>query len=283
MKLFKILIKGMRVIMLLLLVFIVGIILYSVYDNNRIVLVKEKVEIENLPTSFNNFKILQITDLHGKMFGKNQKNLIDKINSINYDAIAITGDMIDSDSDDYEPFIKLLEGIENKEYIFYIPGNHGPEFFDKLGDLGCIPLDNPYEIQRGNDKIVLFDFYNNLGFRDDIKEYENYTTIAITHYPWNDSFYNNAREHVGKYDLVIAGHYHGGQIRIPFYGALFIPNINEAGLFPKQSDISGYNVYGDYKQYISRGLGASKLGSTNLKFRLFNTPEINLITLVKDK
>ena len=269
--------------MLLLLVFIVGIILYSVYDNNRIVLVKEKVEIENLPTSFNNFKILQITDLHGKMFGKNQKNLIDKINSINYDAIAITGDMIDSDSDDYEPFIKLLEGIENKEYIFYIPGNHGPEFFDKLGDLGCIPLDNPYEIQRGNDKIVLFDFYNNLGFRDDIKEYENYTTIAITHYPWNDSFYNNAREHVGKYDLVIAGHYHGGQIRIPFYGALFIPNINEAGLFPKQSDISGYNVYGDYKQYISRGLGASKLGSTNLKFRLFNTPEINLITLVKDK
>ena len=45
MKLFKILIKGMRVIMLLLLVFIVGIILYSVYDNNRIVLVKEKVEI----------------------------------------------------------------------------------------------------------------------------------------------------------------------------------------------------------------------------------------------
>ena len=269
--------------MLLLLVFIVGIILYSVYDNNRIVLVKEKVEIENLHTSFNNFKILQITDLHGKMFGKNQKNLIDKINSINYDAIAITGDMIDSDSDDYEPFIKLLEGIENKEYIFYIPGNHGPEFFDKLGDLGCIPLDNPYEIQRGNDKIVLFDFYNNLGFRDDIKEYENYTTIAITHYPWNDSFYNNAREHVGKYDLVIAGHYHGGQIRIPFYGALFIPNINEAGLFPKQSDVSGYNVYGDYKQYISRGLGASKLGSTNLKFRLFNTPEINLITLVKDK
>ena len=283
MKLFKILIKGMRVIMLLLLVFIVGIILYSVYDNNRIVLVKEKVEIENLHTSFNNFKILQITDLHGKMFGKNQKNLIDKINSINYDAIAITGDMIDSDSDDYEPFIKLLEGIENKEYIFYIPGNHGPEFFDKLGDLGCIPLDNPYEIQRGNDKIVLFDFYNNLGFRDDIKEYENYTTIAITHYPWNDSFYNNAREHVGKYDLVIAGHYHGGQIRIPFYGALFIPNINDAEFFPKQSDVSGYNVYGDYKQYVSRGLGAGKLGSTNLKFRLFNTPEINLITLVKNK
>ena len=282
MKIFKS-IKSIIVLMLSILIFIIGIILYNVYDNNRIVLVKEEVEIKNLPTSFNNFKILQLADLHGKMFGENQKNLIDKINNIDYDVIAITGDMIDNDSDDYRPLIELLEGIENKEYIFYVPGNHGPEFFDKLGDLGCIPLDKPYEIKRGNDKIVVFDFYDNLEFRDNIKEYESYTTIGITHYPWNNGFYDNAREHVGKYDLVIAGHYHGGQIRIPFYGALFIPNINEAGLFPKQSDVSGYNVYGDYKQYISRGLGASKLGGTNLKFRLFNTPEINLITLVKDK
>lgn len=273
--------KGIIVMMLSILVFIVGIILYNIYDNNRIVLVKEKVEIDSLPTSFNNFKILQLTDLHGKLFGENQKLLIDMINSIDYDAIAITGDMIDSDSDDYRPLIELLGGIENKEYIFYVPGNHGPSFSNELGDLGCIPLDKPYEIKRGNDKIVVFDFYDNLEFRDDIKEYEGYTSIAITHYPWNDSFYNNAREKIGKYDLVIAGHYHGGQIRIPFYGALFIPNINEVEIFPKQSDVSGYNVYGDYKQYISRGLGAGKLGSTNLKFRLFNTPEINLITLVK--
>lgn len=282
MKIFKS-IKSIIVLMLSILIFIIGIILYNVYDNNRIVLVKEEVEIKNLPTSFNNFKILQLADLHGKMFGENQKNLIDKINNIDYDVIAITGDMIDNDSDDYRPLIELLEGIENKEYIFYVPGNHGPEFFDKLGDLGCIPLDKPYEMKRGNDKVVVFDFYDNLEFRDNIKEYESYTTIGITHYPWNNSFYDNAREHVGKYDLVIAGHYHGGQIRIPFYGALFIPNINDAEFFPKQSDVSGYNVYGDYKQYISRGLGASKLWNTNFKFRFFNTPEINLITLVKNK
>lgn len=282
MKIFKS-IKSIIVLMLSILIFIIGIILYNVYDNNRIVLVKEEVEIKNLPTSFNNFKILQLADLHGKMFGENQKNLIDKINNIDYDVIAITGDMIDNDSDDYRPLIELLEGIENKEYIFYVPGNHGPEFFDKLGDLGCIPLDKPYEIKRGNDKVVVFDFYDNLEFRDNIKEYESYTTIGITHYPWNESFYNSAKDKVGKYDLVIAGHYHGGQIRIPFYGALFIPNINDAEFFPKQSDVSGYNVYGDYKQYISRGLGAGKLGNTNFKFRFFNTPEINLITLVKNK
>ena len=261
----------------------IAIIIYNIYDNNRIKIVKQEVEIENLPNSFNNFKILQISDLHGKMFGKNQELLINTVNSIAYDAIAISGDMIDNDSTDYEPFIKLLEGIENKDYIFYIEGNHGPKFNKKLENLGCIPLNKPYEIKKENDKIVVFNFYDNLEFKDDIKQYEECTTIAITHYPWNEDFYSNAKDKIGKYDLVIAGHYHGGQIRIPFYGALFIPNINKVEFFPKQSDVSGYNVYGDYKQYISRGLGASKLGSTNLKFRLFNTPEINLITLVKNK
>lgn len=275
--------KAMMEMMLSIFVFIIGIVLYNIYDNNRIALVKEEVVIKNLPTSFNNFKILQLTDLHGKRFGKNQKRLLDKINSIDYDVIAITGDMLDKSTSDYSPFIELLEGIENKEYIFYVPGNHGPNFSDKLGDLGCIPLDKPYEIKRGNDKILFFNFFDNLGFKDDIKKFEDYTTIAVTHYPWNNSFYNNAKDGIGKYDLVIAGHYHGGQIRLPFYGALFIPNINGAEYFPNQDDVSGLNTYGEYKQYISRGLGASNIGNTKLKFRFFNTPEINLITLVKDK
>ena len=269
------------IILLTTLIFITAIVSYNIYDNNRISLVKEEIKIDNLPNSFNGFKILQLSDLHSKMFGDNQEILIDKVNSLDYDAIAITGDMIDNDSYDYSPFIKLLEGIKNKEYVFYISGNHGPNFSKELEELGCIPLDKPYEIKKDNDKIIVFNFFDNFNFKDDIKAYKNYTTIGITHYPWDESFYNNgAKDKIGKYDLVLAGHYHGGQIRIPLIGALYIPNINKAEFFPEESDVSGYNVYGDYKQYISRGLGASKLGFTNFKFRLFNTPEINLITLV---
>ena len=99
------------IILLTTLIFITAIVSYNIYDNNRIALVKEEIKIDNLPNSFNNFKILQLSDLHSKMFGDNQEILIDKINNLDYDAIAITGDMIDNDSDDYEPFIKLLQGI----------------------------------------------------------------------------------------------------------------------------------------------------------------------------
>lgn len=283
MKLFRILKIIINIIMLSVLGIVITVLLYNVYDNNRVVLVKEKVTIENLPDSFNNFNILQLSDLHGKRFGKNQKRLINKINSIDYDIIAITGDMLDYNTLDDSPLIELLEGIENKEYVFFIPGNHGPKYSEKLGKLGCIPLDRPYEINRGDNKIVVFNFFEDLKFKNEIIKYEDYTTIAITHYPWNNEFYDNAKDTVGKYDLVLAGHYHGGQVRVPFYGALFIPNINEAEYFPNQDDVSGLNTYGEYKQYISRGLGASTIGDTKFKFRLFNTPEINLITLVNEK
>ena len=79
------------------------------------------------------------------------------------------------------------------------------------------------------------------------------------------------------FDLVIAGHYHGGQVRVPFYGAPFIPVMTSSfydGFFPDQNYVSGLAAGNSIQQYISRGLGAS-----NIPFRLFNTPEINLLTL----
>ncbi len=82
------------------------------------------------------------------------------------------------------------------------------------------------------------------------------------------------------YDLVIAGHYHGGQIRLPGYGAFYIPDdsLPRQGLFPPQELASGLYVGNGIQQYVSRGLGASSR-ITFLKFRLFDTPEVNLIIL----
>ena len=231
--------------------------------------------------------------MHGKTFGKNQSRLIDKINSLDYDIIAITGDMGSRHTDDITPLIQLLDGIKNKKYIFYIAGNTGPQYIDsatgevnevgqKLLEEGCIFLDKPYCIVRNNDKLYVSDLLISKEKYEEMcpEVKEDNLKIAITHYPMNEPFYSRASEGYENYSLIIAGHYHGGQWRIPFYGAFFVPEVNSGdGVWPDQNEVSGLKQYGEFQQYISRGLGAN-FKYRFLEFRLFNTPEINLITLV---
>lgn len=84
--------RGLRTIGLVAVTLIVFVVSYNVYDNNRVAIVRQEVEIDGLPDSFEGFTILEITDLHGKRFGRNQKHLVDKINSYDYDMVAITGE-----------------------------------------------------------------------------------------------------------------------------------------------------------------------------------------------
>ena len=94
------------------------IVIYNVFDNNRIKVVEQEVKVVDLPEEFEGFKILQIADLHGKTFGKDQKRLLKLMNSIDYDMIAICGDMMDRHTEDNEPFFDILNGLDNKENIF---------------------------------------------------------------------------------------------------------------------------------------------------------------------
>lgn len=277
----KKILKSILCLITMLLVIAVVVILYNYYDNNRVVVTKQNVEIENLPKSFENFTILQISDLHEKRFGENQSKLLKLINNQDYDMIVFTGDMQLKTSQDIEPFYELLDGIEDKKIMLYVPGNHGPEYNDDIKSKGCINLDKPYKIQRGDDIMWFYDFYNfdTKEFYAQPKEFKDEDIkISISHYPFSDDFYSQAEDKIGMYDLIISGHYHGGQIRIPFYGAIMIPTIDDGKqFFPDQSDVSGLKNYSGYQQYISRGLGSTSF--KGLQFRLFNTPEINLITL----
>lgn len=298
-----------------------GIIIYNIYNNNQISIVTEEIKIENLPKEFDGFTILQLADLHSKSFGENQEDLINIINEQNFDMIAICGDMQDNDEEGYENFITLLEGINNKEYVFYTPGNHGPfpfendtgftnflssdfngrhrrvynnektlsEAGERLKSLGVKLLNEAYEIKRGDSSLWVsellykeqLDVITNNEY--DNNEYDNNAiNIAVTHYPMESVFDDeNYRQHLSQYELVLAAHYHGGQWRIPGIGALFIPDINKAAYFPSQDRVSGLTEVGGIRQYVTRGLGA---GGTYefMRFRLFNRPEINLITLIKN-
>ena len=122
--------------------------IYQFIDNNRINIVEEEVVIENLPSEFEGFKILQISDLHGKEFGKSQSMLTKKINSIDYDIIAITGDMKDVHSDNIDSFLTMLKNIKNKENIFYVPGNTDLESFEQeIKENGCKILEDTYKLK----------------------------------------------------------------------------------------------------------------------------------------
>lgn len=61
-----------------------------------------------------------LTTLHGKYFGKNQENLVNKINSINYDIIAIIGDIKNKHEDNIDAFLDMMNGINNKEKVFFV-------------------------------------------------------------------------------------------------------------------------------------------------------------------
>lgn len=294
-------------ILISILILIAGVIIFNIYNNNQISVITEEVKIENLPDEFNGYTILQIADLHSKSFGRNQKKLTKIINKQNFDMIAICGDMQGSD-EKYENFIALLKGIKNNENVFYTPGNYGPypfknytgftnfiggkfyeeyrdltEVGEQLKDLNVKFLNEAYEIKRGDSSLWISEllYKEQLSEMTNTEYEDNAVNIAITHYPIDSIFTEDKYiEEMPQYDLVLAGHYHGGQWRIPFIGALYIPDLNSPVYFPDQDRVSGLTEACGIRQYVTRGLGAS--GSREImRFRLFNRPEINLIKLVK--
>lgn len=319
-------------------------IIYNIYDNQRFIVVEQEINIPRLPESFDGFRILQISDLHGRYFGEHQADLIAAINALDYDMIALTGDMNESSTPGDTPettraLLDLLDGIENKEHVYWVDGNAGPYAIESyagartgdatpigrlLREKGVTLLVLPQPIIRGADTLwiapdmaeIVFDASYRSRPADDplFGGRENYdrvmafyeqsyasfqqingsgeVKVVLMHEPRQINLTAEDRRLWGEldYDLILAGHYHGGQLRLPLIGAVYIPSpttgINNSGFFPDQTAVKGLSwlesdsEYGDTPQYVSAGLGAS--GHVRpLAFRLFNTPEINLITLTR--
>ena len=207
-----------------------------------------------------------------------------------------------------QAILNLIGGIENKEIMLWVDGNTGPfaiEVIDgsctgKLTDMGetleqagVHVLLSPVEIARAGQSIwfvpeicrseirinylsVAEEWYEQLNYNGQVK-------IRVNHYPMQANLTQVDWSTMGflDYDLSIAGHYHGGQIRLPLIGALYIPSPTSGimnGYFPARKEVKGLNQIADMQQYISAGLGSSASISF-LDFRMFNTPEINVITL----
>ena len=241
--------------------------------NNLIFTTRYQIDIKGLEREV---KIVQVSDLHGKSFGKNNCKLVEKIVKERPDFIAVTGDIIHKYTEKNKRVaLGLISSLAEVAPVVYIAGNHelrnkGYRFFRRdLIEAGAQVLDDcPLNIcdltvvglkcsSLKNDKIFA------------ITPKDEGVKILLAHMPQFIERYAK----VG-YDIVLCGHAHGGQWRIPFtHRGIYSPG---QGLFPKYTE--GVHTCGKTKMVISRGLGNSEF-----PVRLFNNPELVTINLIPKK
>lgn len=266
--------------------FIIGLIIFCAWQNNRIEVSRFEYYNSEVPSSFNNFKIVHISDLHNKMFGKEQSKILEKVEKLSPDIIVVTGDLIDRRRYDLDKAMEFINGAIEVAPIYYVSGNHEAWSgkYDKISkrliEAGVnIIDDSKLEIIKENSSIYL------LGLSDpsfitsnyidgtDTSKMEEYLSswsniegfkILLSHRPELLDIYSK-----NNINLVFSGHAHGGQIRIPFVGGIIAPN---QGFFPKYT--SGSYNNDKTTMFVNRGLGNSLF-----PVRIFNPPEIILVTL----
>ena len=253
--------------------------------DNRLVIRTYTLETEKIDTPV---RIALVTDLHSCRYGDNQSELLNAITAQNPDMILLGGDIFDDEIDDANTAV-FLAGIAGKYPVYYVTGNHecwsGAEAFavkmailEKYGipvlsqesvtldirgeRLIVCGVDDPESYLLDADALY-YDARLDQVLADTAEE--NYT-ILLAHRPEYFPSYA-ARD----FDLVLCGHAHGGQWRIPYVmNGLIAPN---QGLFPKYA--GGLYEQNDTCMIVSRGLARE---TTRIP-RIFNRPELVIVEI----
>ncbi|GAB6429714.1 metallophosphoesterase [Bacillus luti] len=265
---------------------LVGSSIFLYVQNNLISITKVNIKSSKIPSTFKGFKILQISDLHNKKFGDNQETLIQKVKGENPNIIVITGDLIDSKSYDAEVSMELIRELVKKYPVYFVTGNH-EKWSGKYNDLEkelkkhhVTVLRNEHEtIQKEEQKINLLGIDDPefvTGNRDEGNVVKD--ELLKAKFEMKPATYNVLLSHrpeflaeyaKEKIDLVLSGHAHGGQVRLPFIGGLVAPN---QGVFPTYT--AGLYEKQNTSMVVSRGLGNSIIPQ-----RIFNRPELVVVQL----
>ena len=239
-------------------------------ENNTLTITKLKLTSDKIKEKIN---IVQISDLHGKSFGKNNEKLIEKIKYEKPNFILFTGDLTNGRSKGKTDYvgINLLSELNKIVPVYYINWNHEFDGGERVENLlkelsknNVNVLQNKIEqIEVNNLKVSI------LGTEEGLKqntlpllksfEKENNLKIILCHYPEFFEYYCKF-----DIDLMFSGHAHGGQFIFPFVGGLYAPG---QGIFPKY--YRGIHKKNNSTLIVSRGLGPSRFPQ-----RLFNRPEI---------
>ena len=260
-------------------------IVWAAWRNAALELNTYTISSRGLPDAFDGYRIAQVSDLHNAEFGDGNQRLLDMLREAEPDMIAITGDLIDSRKTNIAVALAFAEEAVRIAPCYYVSGNHEarvPEYRELKAGLeaaGVTVLDDArVEIEISgksitiigvNDPSFLADYLTSDAAVMDRKLSELSSedtgfTILLSHRP--ELFDTHAAHDM---DLVLTGHAHGGQFRLPLIGGLIAPN---QGLFPKYDD--GLYSEGNTNMIVSRGLGNSII-----PFRFNNRPEVVLIEL----
>lgn len=232
-----------------------------------------------IPKGFHGMKILQFSDLHlGYYFSlQHLSQIVSKINAENPDIVLFTGDLIDNYQTYTDtPFVAaILKNIKAPFGKFAIYGNHdhggyGTEYYDHImRESGFELLQNKEKRIRllDNSEISILGLDDILLGKPKIAETlqhtrQNIYNIVLVHEP-------DIAPQIATYpiNLQLSGHSHGGQVQIPFLGAIITPALAE-------HYIEGFYAIQDLTLYVNRGLGR-----TRVPFRFMSKPEITIFTL----
>lgn len=271
---------------LLLVIILLSIIGYVVYKGNTTVGTSYyEVTSTRLPASFNDYTIVQLSDLHDAMFGENHADVVTKVKEIAPQAIFITGDFIDRNRYDLEQSLILVRELQDVAPMYYVTGNHEIATNDmnrikeSLIELGVRVLSDEVDIISsaegesiaigGIEDPLNSELEDHLAVKESVSiAFETIPKemfkLLLAHRPEQFDVYVEQ-----QIDLTFSGHAHGGQFRIPGVGGLVSPG---QGFFPKLT--SGVHEKDDSQLVISRGIGNSIM-----PLRLFNKPEIVVVTL----
>ena len=241
-------------------------------------------------------RVILLSDLHGKSFGRENSRLIAKIQEQSPDAIFLDGDMIDrsADSADVQELLRLIERLHEIAPVYFAPGNHELEYMQtdaslltQVAEAGAVVVNDSYvdvtiagqPLRIGGTMGHAFYFGRSEEEFSSSPEYQflkafediDVSKICLAHMP--DTFIFNGAYNLWNVDLVLSGHTHGGLIRLPFIGGLYAPM---QGWFPEYDQ--GYFRLGEHMQMvISAGLAGHGVIP-----RINNPPEIVVIDLVPE-
>jgi len=258
-------------------------IIYLYRQNNSLKITQYGIRSKKIPRQFDGFVIAQISDIHNTRSKPLKKALVARLRAKSPDVIVITGDLIDCRKTDIDTAIRFIRRCKAIAPTFFVPGNHEAnissyrKLLTKLWKNQIIVLGNSAQEIEKNGAIINF-----VGIKDPLmlEGHSNYGKVAavLSALGYDRSYYTILLSHrpellnifaSKQIDLVLAGHAHGGQIRLPFIGGLYAPS---QGFFPKYT--SGIHKEQKTVMIVNRGVGNS-----SFPFRINNRPELVFVRL----